>query len=377
MLPARCALRGLYGLAYHVVAWGSSQGEMRVGVAVPHLAVNNVRGREGVWVVFALEARRDSEGEIVWAAPSFQMGRPVVSPVATPLRTYLSHEQILEMRVPDCVSEIQAAAAVMLSQLVARKERTAVACTHCGSRHPIVVTVSAKDARTQKAFSFSKTERSNFIEAHRARGVTQLSDWEKNNYITTSNARGWWKGYTWFPSAPCFDCHKWTCHQVCSACSRPLVDVPTDKKKVPTCVCRWKTTQVLLDDVLHVLCVHAHLHKDAVRAFSEDCREGVLAHLNTDTKNMGAELSRDNVRGIVDKLTGRTIVAPIATPSRMNCLFEFMGCAHTLMHSVTGDMENVTLRAQAHASATSTSRDILASFIATHPCSLLRYFYTK
>ena len=377
MLPARCALRGLYGLAYHVVAWGSSQSEMRVGVAVPHLTVTNVRGREGVWVVFALEARRDSEGEIVWAAPSFQMGRPVVSPVATPSHTYLSLEQILEMCVPDCTPEIQAAAAELLSQLVARKERTAVACTHCESRHPIVVTVSAKDARTQKAFSFSKAERSNFIEAHRARGVTQLSDWEKNNYITTSNARGWWKGYVWFRSAPCFDCHKWTCHQVCSACSRPLVDVPTDKKKVSACACQWKTTQILLEDVLHVLHVHAHLHKEATRAFSEDCREGVLAHLNASTRKLGAELSRDDVRGIVDKLTGRTIVAPIATPGRMNYLFEFMGCAHTLMHIATCDMKNVSLRAQAHAGATSTSRDILASFIATHPCNLLRYFYTK
>ena len=149
------------------------------------------------------------------------------------------------------------------------------------------------------------------------------------------------------------------------------------KKKVSACACQWKTTQILLEDVLHVLHVHAHLHKEATRAFSEDCREGVLAHLNASTRKLGAELSRDDVRGIVDKLTGRTIVAPIATPGRMNYLFEFMGCAHTLMHVATCDMKNVSLRAQAHAGATSTSRDILASFIATHPCNLLRYFYTK
>jgi len=355
------------------VCWNNAHNACKLGVAVPYAWASPCRGREGVWIVFPLDELRDSEEAVVYSAPSFRVGMSEMRPVQAPTQTFFSRKDIETMRVPDCRDEIRAAATVLLSCLATKRERTTVKCSSCKCSHLITVTASATEAQSQSAYSFTAPERRNFIEAHRARGCKALTDWEKEHYIRSCHARGWWKGFLWFPHAPCFRCHKFDYnHQMCDGCNSTLRQCA--EKDRTRCPCVWRKTQLLLDSALDSLQMHKELYSAAMRAYPENCQECVRSFLLA--KFDGREhLSRQEVGRVVCALIGRKRNIHL---KEMNCVLELAACALVLSTSVVCPVEKAVQRASTMArDTTQVSCNALACFIATDPCAFLKYFYSK
>ena len=382
MIAAKCALRGLCGGApdHEIVAWNhprsrsSSRGScaastMRVGVAVRQAQISARFRKEETWVVFPLAQLRTLEGSILYAAPCLRMGLPMFEPAQTEAnKTYLSREDVWNMRVKDCLPEIKAAATVMVSHLVERDIRTRIICDICGTHCPMQITTTLKSATESGSYSFLDVQRRNFVSAKRMQGAP-LTDWEMNNYVLASHARAWWVDYIWFQHRPCFGCKKWSCCQKCRACYRPVVQ----------CSCEWKRTRALLESAHGALRVQHVLHKNAVRAFNTiNCEKQVLRCIQQKTAEVDDEvpLSRNDVRVVINDLLASKHIS-VGDESQLDCLFELAAFANAKKSFVVDSFGKACRTAKKHASDSHITRESLTNLVVIDPCVLLHYFYTK